>query len=140
MAIGGLLIPRRGRLLVGTNVKIDKQEQIASEKSATKDRSTLGSRAGAEAREGRPVRRAEVRVAGKVDGNEVDDELSDLHGGKILLPPDLPATRSSPVVIIHEHMHGQVEHDRNPGNTGTAVELSEAQEGSGSVVEDVQER
>lgn len=56
-----------------------------------------------------------VGVGAEVDGEQVDDELDDLHGGQVTLPPDLSARGSTEVVVVHQHMDSQVQNDRNPG-------------------------
>lgn len=43
-----------------------------------------------------------MKLTGKVDDEEVDDELSDLHGGEILLPPDPATTSGSPVIVVYK--------------------------------------
>jgi hypothetical protein len=40
------------------------------------------------------------RLTAVVDQGDVDDKLSDLHGGKVFLPPDLLSTSSCEVVIV----------------------------------------
>jgi hypothetical protein len=39
-------------------------------------------------------------LTGKVDGKQVNDELSDLHAGKVFFPPDSASTGSSIVIIV----------------------------------------
>lgn len=41
-----------------------------------------------------------TKRTGKVDDEEVDDELSDLERGEVLLPPDLvPSTRRAIIIV-----------------------------------------
>jgi hypothetical protein len=39
-------------------------------------------------------------LTAEVDSEEVNDELGDLHGGEVLLPPDLAASGSSEVIVV----------------------------------------
>jgi len=126
--------------LVGPHVEVDEQEQVAREESAAEECSALFSCAGSDGGEGRgPVGRDEVRVGGKVDDAEVDDELGDLHRGEVLLPPDLAAASRSPVVVIHEDVDGEVQHNGHPLDGGVSVELGEAEQCGRRVMEDVEE-
>lgn len=78
-------------------------------------------------------------VAGKVNDEQVDDELSDLHGGEVSFPPDLGSSSSGVVVIVHDHMHSQVQGNDDPLDTGLTVQLVVAEDGGSGVVEDVKE-
>lgn len=62
MAIGRLAARSRG-LLVGANVEVDEEEEVAGEESATEESSTLSAGAATERGEVGPVSSAEVRVA-----------------------------------------------------------------------------
>ena len=98
------------------------------------------------------------RRTGEVDDGEVNDELGDLHGGEVLLPPDLAATSRSPVVVIyvsngrsahvepvyhsartHEDVDGEVQDDGHPLDGGVSIELGEAEQCGRRVMEDVKE-
>jgi len=85
------------------------------------------------------VANGEARVGTEVYREEINNELSDLHGGQVLLPPYLLATSGCIVVIIHENVNREVEGDDDPGDAGAAVKLSKAQESSHSVVVHMQE-
>ena len=65
-------------------------------------------------RERRPVVGSEVGVGAKVDDEKVDDKLEDLHGGQVLLPPDLCTTGSRVIVVVHDDVNAEVEHNDNP--------------------------
>lgn len=45
---------------------------------------------------------------------KVEDELSDLANGNVLLPPDADASRALEVVPVHDDVDGQVESDDGP--------------------------
>lgn len=62
----------------------------------------------------RPVSVSEIGVSTKVDNEEIDDELSDLHGGQVSLPPDLGASSCTEVVVIHKDVYCQIKDDRYP--------------------------
>jgi len=120
-------------LLVRINVELDEQEEVAGQNTTSKQGSRLSAGAVPNIRP-IPVASGEARVGAEVDREEIDDELSDLHGGQIFLPPYLLATSGCIVVIIHQNVNGEVEGDDDPGDAGAAVELGKAQESSDSVV------
>ena len=45
---------------------------------------------------------------------EVEDELSNLADGDVLLPPDADASRALEVVPVHDNVYSQVESDDGP--------------------------
>jgi len=137
--VGSTLEALDGRLLlVGINVELDEQEQVAGQNAASKQGSTLSASAVPDVRPV-PVSGSEPGVGAKVYREEIDNELGDLHGGQILLPPNPLATSGRIVVVIHENVNREVETDDNPGDTGAAVKLGKAQESSDGVVVHMQE-
>jgi len=128
----------RRLLLVRINVELDKQEQVAGQDTASEQGSSLSPSAVPKGRRA-PIVGGETRVGAKVDREEIDDELSDLHRGQVLLPPDLLSPSGCVVVVIHEYVNGEVETDDDPRDTGATVELGETQESSDSVVVYVKE-
>lgn len=62
----------------------------------------------------RPVSVGKVGVGTEIDDDEINDELSDLKCGQVLLPPDLGTSCSAEVVVVHQDMYSQVKSDRNP--------------------------
>ena len=62
--VDGLRLLRLGRLLVvGLDVKVDEEEEVAGEDAAAKERCAFGAGAGTHRRHMRPVGRGEVRVS-----------------------------------------------------------------------------
>jgi len=125
-------------LLVGLCVKVDEQQEVAGEQGAAKVGGILGSTAVAKSREG-GVGKGKVSVGAEVDDEQVDDELNDLHGSEIFLPPDSSTSSSAEVVPVHENVDSQVQDDRNPRDRGGSDKLSVAKQCSHTVVEPVKE-
>jgi len=125
-------------LLVGINVELDEQEQVTGQNTASKQGSRLGASTISDVRRV-PVPSGEARVGAEVDGEEIDNELGDLHRGQILLPPNPLATSGCVVVVIHENVNSEVEGDDDPGNASATVKLSKAQESGDGVVVYMQE-
>jgi len=142
-----LLSLSTGRL-VRPEIKVDEQEQVAGQERAAKHRGffrpstrNLSWHGGEERSElgvGWVPGEEEMRGC-KVHDKEVDDELGDLHGGEVFLPPDPAATSCRVVVIVHEDVDDEVKNDRNPRNAGAAVQLDIAKKSCRRVVEDVKE-
>ena len=133
------LPPTFARLPICRSIETNKQQQIAAQDRAARDRGKL--LAGAVAKVGHPVKvgAGEVGVGGEIDEAEVDDELHDLQARDPLLPPDADAARGLEVVPVHDDVHEQVEGDGHPGDGGEADELGVAEEGGGAVVVGVEE-
>ena len=62
----------------------------------------------------RPVSISKVSIGTEIDCEQINNELSDLHSGQITLPPDLGSSSGAEVIIVHQHVNGQVEGNRNP--------------------------
>lgn len=101
--------------LVGLVVKIDKEEEVGAKESATEKSSGFSAGAGPIVGQVGGVSEGKVGVGAEIDDSEIDDELDDLHGGQVLLPPDLGPRGRAEVIIVHENVDCQVEDDRNPG-------------------------
>jgi hypothetical protein len=80
------------------------------------------------------VGRSEIRVGGKVDEAEVNNELDNLEHCDIFLPPDPDAASRLEVVPVHDNMYGKVEGDRYPGDRSVANKLGVAEESGSAVV------
>jgi len=134
--------------LVRPEVEVDEQEQVASQERAAKHRGFFRPSTRKLSWHGREDRR-EVRVGwvpgeeevggSKVHDKKVDDELGDLHGSKVFLPPDSAATGCRVVIVVHEDVDSEVKHDRNPRDAGAPIQLDIAEKGRCRVVEDVKE-
>lgn len=70
---------------------------------------------------------------------EIDDELSDLHAGDVLLPPGLDAAGSEEVIPVHDNVNGQVERNDNPRDRRPAKHLGEAEQSGSTMVVGVKE-
>jgi hypothetical protein len=70
---------------------------------------------------------------------QVNDELKDLEHGDVLLPPNANSTGTLEVVPVHNDVHGQVQGDRNPRDSGQSNKLSPAQQSGGTMVVGVEE-
>lgn len=81
-----------------------------------------------------------VGVGGKVNEDQVQHKLDDLESGDPLLPPHLDATRTQEVVPVHDDMDSQVQRDRDPLHSSVTSQLGVAQQGSSTVVVDMQEQ
>ena len=125
--------------IVGNTVKVDEEQEIAGEKSAAKESSTLGTGALADVRSPGEVGVGKVGVGAEVDESEVKNELDDLECGEVLLPPDANTGSGAHVVVVHEDMDCQVQGDRDPGNRGVSSKLDKAENHGHRVVEVVQE-
>lgn len=68
----------------------------------------------------------EVGVTGKVDEDEVDDELCNLENGDVLLPPDTDAARRLEVVPVHDNVDEEVQGNGYPGDGRVTEKLGEA--------------
>jgi hypothetical protein len=95
-------------LLVSGNVESNEQDQVAGQDAHASERSELLAGANAGAREPGEVAGGEVGIRGEVDEAQVDDELSDLEDGDVLLPPDADSTRGLEVVPVHDDVDGEV--------------------------------
>lgn len=139
VAVGGSISSLSGLgWLVRLDIEVDEEPEVAREEHAAEDCSSLGTGAGTECRPV-PVVGSEVGVGAKVNSDEVDDELGDLHGGEIFLPPDFGTARRGEVVVVHEDVYCEVEGDRHPRNASLAIQLSVTKQSGGGVVENVQE-
>lgn len=123
---GGLLLAGSDLGVVRLLVERNEEEEVRSKEGATEDRSSFRSGARSGSRPRREISRGKVGVrcvarsssqvsfliahpreleglgehTSKVDDEEVDDELSDLEGRKVLLPPDLVSSGSHEVVVV----------------------------------------
>jgi len=125
-------------LLVRINVELDKQDQVAAQNPTAEQSSRLGPRTVSHVRR-LPIVGGETRVCSKVYREEVNNELSDLHRGQVLLPPNLPSTSGCVVVVIHQNVNREVKGDDDPGDAGATVKLGKAQESSDGMVVHMQE-
>jgi len=125
-------------LLVCINVELDEQEQVAGQNTTAKQGRRLSASTISNVRRA-PVVSGETRVCAKVYREEVNNKLSDLHRGQILLPPDPSSTSCCVVVVIHENVDREVEADDDPRDAGATVKLGKAQESSDGMVVHMQE-
>lgn len=88
----------------------------------------------------REVSEDNLLVGSEVDEAQVQDKLDDLETGDPLLPPDSNTSGSQEIVPVHDHVHKQVQGDRNPRNRRQANQLSVAQQRGGTMVISVQKR
>lgn len=79
-------------------------------------------------------------VGGKVDKDQVDQELDDLEPGDPLLPPDADTARAEEVVPVHDHVDAEVQDDGDPFDGGSAGQLRVAEQRGRAVVVGVQEQ
>jgi len=139
--VGSILEVLDGRLLlVGIDVELDEQEQVAGQNTASNKGGRLGASTVSEGWRA-PVSGktsgetgGETRVCPEVDREEINHELGDLHRGQVLLPPNPLATSGCVVVVIHEDVNPEIERDNDPRDAGPTVQLGKAQESSDSVV------
>lgn len=101
--------------MVGHTVKVDKEQEVGTQQGTSEQGRSFGTSAAASVGQVRPVSVGKVSVGAKVDDKQINDELSDLHGSKVTLPPDLGASSGAEVVVVHQDMDSQVKSDRNPG-------------------------
>lgn len=137
--VGATLLGSLGLGVVGKAVEVNEEQEVAGEETAAKESSTLGTSALADVREVGPVSEGKVGVGAEVDESEVEDELDDLEGGQVLLPPDADTGGRAHVVVVHQDVDGQVKGNGDPGDGGVATELDEAEDHGHRVVEVVQE-
>lgn len=130
---------RLASLLVRGKVERDEEDQVRRENGHAGKGSKLLASAPASVGHPRPVGRGEVRVRGKVDEAEVNDELDNLEPGNPLLPPDANTAGALEVVPVHDDVHCQVESNGNPRDRGRADELSVAEQSCRAVVVAVEE-
>ena len=94
--------------------------------------------------------RGGLRVGCKVDKDEVDDELDDLDSCYPFFPPDADSACCLEVVPVHDDVDCQVECDwdvalivsvfaRDTYHRGMSDQLSEAENGSSTVMIDMKE-
>lgn len=113
--------------MVCAHIEIDEEQQITCEKSATKERCWLATRTIAEVRKCGEILMDVVLVQAKIKYGEVDDELHDLHGCKVFLPPEFSASCSCVVVIVHHNVDQKVDGDNGPRWAQIAVQLNKSQ-------------
>jgi len=121
------------------DVEGDEEEQVGAENDATSDRSELLSCALTMIGHPGPVGGGKIGVRGIVDKTKIDHKLNDLENGDIFLPPDLNASRGLEIVPVHDHMHSQIESDRDPRNWGKPDQLCIAKQCRGTMVIRVKE-
>lgn len=137
--VGATLLGGLGLGVVGEAVEVNEEQEVGREETAAEKSSTLGTGALANVGEVRPVGEGKVGVGAEVDESEVEDELSNLEGGQVLLPPDADTGSRAHVVVVHEDVDGQVEGDGDPRDGGVTAELDEAKDHGHGVMEVVQE-
>lgn len=113
--------------LIGLAIETDEQEEVAGKQEGSKRGSNLFSSAVIVIRHEGPECRGEVVVRAKVDDKQVNNELSNLQGSKILLPPNAVSSSSASVIVIHQDVNHEVKDNRHPRHTGSAIQLSETQ-------------
>lgn len=91
--------------------EVDEEPEIGSEEERSEDGSVLGTVA--IVADGTVIEKKEDSQA-EVAEDDVDDELDDLHGGQIFLPPRVDSNGGHGVVPVHEHVDDEVEGDGNP--------------------------
>lgn len=101
-------------VLVSDTIKVDKEEEVRAEKSTAKQSRSFSTSTAADIGKMGPVSVSKVGVSAKVNSEQINDELGDLHGCQVTLPPDLGTSSSAEVVVIHKDMHSQVKSNRNP--------------------------
>lgn len=106
---GGLLLA-----LVSYAVKVDEKEEVGGKDGATEPSSAFATVAGTKVGKMRSVLVGVEGVGAAVDHNKINDELDDLHGCEILLPPDASAASSAEVVVVHEDVNSQIQSDGDP--------------------------
>lgn len=112
MSVGGRLLGNR--LLVGLEVEVDEEEQVARQDRAAKECGIFMTSTVGDVWQVGPVHKGEVLVSAKVDQRDIQDELGDLHGRKVFLPPEASTTSGRVVVVVHDNMNEQVLHDDGP--------------------------
>lgn len=70
---------------------------------------------------------------------KVNDELHDLQASDPFFPPDANATSTLEVVPVHDHVHQQVDGNRNPLHSSQTNKLGIAEKSRGAVVVGVKE-
>lgn len=87
-----------GLLSVGCEVEGDEEEQVRAENSHASEGGKLFSGASTIVWSPWEIAVSEIGVGGKVDEEQVDDELNDLEHGDVLLPPDANTTGGLEVI------------------------------------------
>lgn len=112
MALLSLSLGSSGRRgTVGLVEEVDEEPEVGSEKERAEDGSVSSTMAsiGDDA-----VLSQKQNSEAEVAETDVNDELDDLHGGQVLLPPGVDANRSHSVVPVHKHVDDKVEGDGDP--------------------------
>lgn len=135
--LGGLALALGDTLLVSSLVESDEQDEVRTQKTATEKSGTLTASTVTDRRNS--VLDSKVAVSCEENDEKVDDELSNLKGGEVLLPPDLGTAGGGVIIVVHDNVNSEVEGNDNPLDRGLAVELGVAEDGSSGVVEDMKE-
>jgi len=70
---------------------------------------------------------------------EIEHELSDLHDGDVLLPPNANATCALEIIPVHDDMDTKVQGDGHPGDSSMTDELGIAEKSGCAMVISMQE-
>lgn len=62
----------------------------------------------------RPVSESEISIGTEVNDDKINNELSDLKGSQVLLPPNLGTSSSAEIIVVHQNMYSQIKCNRNP--------------------------
>jgi len=130
---------RNGLLPVGGEVEGDEEQEIRAQDAHAGNCSKLFPGTSTIVWRRWEVSVAEISVGRKIDKAQINDELDDLEHGDVFLPPDANSTSGLEVVPIHDHMHSQVQRDRNPGHSSAADQLSVAEKSGRTMVIGVEE-
>lgn len=136
-SLGGILLA--DGLGVDADVEGNEQEEVRGEDGAAREGSVLLAGTAAVVGHVGEVGGGEVGVGGKVDKEEINDELNDLDSSDPLLPPHTDTSSREEVVKVHDKVDKQVEHNGDPRDGGVANELGVAEESGSTVVVGVQE-
>lgn len=109
-----LLLLESSSLLVGDAVKVDEQQKIRTQESTTENGRGLCTGTAAHVGHMGPVSGGKVGISTEIDDKEINDELGDLKGGQVLLPPNLGTSSGAEIVVVHQDMDGQVEYNGDP--------------------------
>jgi len=99
------------RLLVRVNVELYEESKVTGKNSASKKCGGFASSTVSLNGEARilPISVNKMRVCSKVDREQINNELCNLHTGQILFPPDFSTTGSRIIIVIHKDMNTEIQ-------------------------------